>query len=415
MITINDNLSYSNQNDVFVPANSPSILRFTHSKDDPSDIITETLITIDYEVEGEAKQAIFSITGLQQDATDTLFYYDFIDVFKGISGENVRNDIIRQLTGTDVYQDGENLVRKVEIEISIETTVTGTETQSVGVFYLLNGFVQTPSFFSNSFYLYDPNYFVSNYPLLPNKKYNFQFGQSIKLTMFRGYPIDLPILNNTTNRTVLKLDYPSAPTQYFALPYATGSGISNMARFMLSDGANEIWQPTITPTPGTYDLEIYEETAPSVEVLRHTLKLTIVDKCGVYFRWLNSMGSWSHWLFPNVSNTFESKTTERLNNFIESFDQVFPPVNFNNISILGKEVERGFQVGDRFLNLEDFNFIQEIAESKQVYYFNGNKNDDEFSFHWERVDISKFKSKINPAKKNFEIEFTVDRNNQYSH
>jgi len=137
-------------------------------------------------------------------------------------------------------------------------------------------------------------------------------------------------------------------------------------------------------------------------------RLVIGEKsCGKYFRFMNSNGGWSYWLFTNPTVEAEGLMRSQL---LDKFS-TDPLIDDTNFDLLHDGFEESQTVKAQFLQDWEFKIVKEIFTSPYVYLYNLDAYELDYankrSIAWSRCRITNAQvtaSKSNAVTK--QIQFT---------
>ncbi len=150
---------------------------------------------------------------------------------------------------------------------------------------------------------------------------------------------------------------------------ATGydaTSINILQYVTLNDGSKNYDDIGLT-SGQTLRVELYREGGDGYNTRDLVTKLIIGEKsCGKYFRFMNSNGGWSYWLFTNP--TVESEGVMRS----QLFDKFStdPLVEDTNFDLLHDGFEESQTVKAQFLQDWEYSIVKEILTSPYVYVYN---------------------------------------------
>jgi len=142
----------------------------------------------------------------------------------------------------------------------------------------------------------------------------------------------------------------------------------------------------------------------------HTLELDVVDRCGVYLRWLNYKGGYSYWLFSRVYQEAESV---KINDLVTvDLDDMGGSAN---IRPTGYDGTKSIALLASGVNDWQMLHIQEVVKSIDVKMYlqpQGTANPDPDE-SWERMYIESSQiTLVDTKKKIFNVRLSFTRNRQ---
>lgn len=221
-----------------------------------------------------------------------------------------------------------------------------------------------------------------------------------ELTVFKGYPIDFAILIPTAaGGGTLEIDDGTAT---YSLSYTAASTDIVIRVPINTTTANN---PNLNMDVGTKTWQVLFDGVAGGRF--STIKAEIVDKCGaVYLKWLNSLGTWSYWLFDNgYAITQSGKTVETYNEFIPVLAGAQA-----RASVLAKESSYSLETVCYNVTEAKAMMIAELLHSPRVEMY---KNDSLSRYigtaNWRTVDVPKFKQIPSATRtKRYEIRIEID-------
>ncbi|MBC5836781.1 hypothetical protein [Flavobacterium muglaense] len=214
------------------------------------------------------------------------------------------------------------------------------------------------------------------------------------LPYFEGYPIDFAIFGLTTGDT-----YYLKNTSTYNISAPATSSNDKVKRLFLSDGANNEFLTNLiglSTTVNKCELWVNETFKSNLLIKRNE------SKCGVYLKWFNDAGSYSYWLFDEISESIKTDTISELS------------TGFNNLQhltstsqITGKKADNAKVLTTKFNEFER-SYIQSILSSPfvEMYIYNEPfRQMNQYSFIGVAVNESNtvFNKKNNQYKMNVTI------------
>lgn len=219
--------------------------------------------------------------------------------------------------------------------------------------------------------------------------------------MWRGYPFDLTCYTPDTDTIAAFLNGdtfdPDTGTGIYAFALGTGNKVN---RFVFSNGANDndITQETLTMISGKINnlILLVGDLSGEGEVfdVQEWLFAYDAEPChGVYFKFINSMGGWSYWLFTPGKRTRTTKDLGELeNDFNDVQDTISPTVS------IGVEAYDTLEVFSDTVDKNEMLLLAELMESPKIYLFTGHPGVPSNYLNWIEVNLQNKNAVIRQAK-----------------
>jgi len=297
------------------------------------------------------------------------FHYNFKSLIKSLINTN---DFVDSLVPTNAKNvPDSNLIQTYSVTYLI--TFTDSTTENIVKSYT---FTKSANQIGN----------LNNYSNTVN-----QVISPTTLTLFKGYPFDLPVfsdgnytLKNTTNGAT----------------FSATSTSGNIDRLFLHDGQKflsthenrVIADGGIVENPETYeglfDINILQKGYNTLKILSAntltTLTINVKDvNDGVYLKWANKDGGYSYWLFNCIyKDNVRVRDIGFYNTDFESIDNTY-----RTLKSLGKTSNRDRSITAEHLTLAEKNYIEDIIDSPQVDLYLKDKGTLISSTSWQGVEL----------------------------
>lgn len=214
------------------------------------------------------------------------------------------------------------------------------------------------------------------------------------LPYFEGYPIDFSIYGLTTGSTFYLKN-----TSTYNQSDTTISTNDNVKRIFLSDGGNnENLSNAIGLSTTVNKVELYVNGSFKSNLLIKRNE----SRCGTYLKWFNDAGSYSYWLFDEISETLKTDTIDELNTGFNNLQ------NLNSTSqITGKNAENTKALTTKFSEIER-SYIQSILSSPKVEMYVSNEpfiQMNQYSFIG--VSVNDGSTIFNKKHNNYKMNITI--------
>ena len=351
-----------------------------------------------------------------------VFVFNLKQVAKTLLGAFYGNHIYKPIVdnGPGNYRTSEIIPMK-DLYIDLRISITIKLTDNAGV-QTYSNIQDIPFSFANSVsQLLRPNgtnlkeysYQIDHGKLLLHPSGSKSTIQKVKI--FKGYPMRVFKHLEIDKSLIILYQTPWIDEAiYYNFPSNGGINTHYIGGITLSDGINIHPKFSGTST-GTTNPPNFNELSFSFEV---------VDKCGLYFKWLNSKGGISYWLFwKHTVENFKTKdlgevASNRFNLAASESESYYTDLILNLrdgiTQDLGKESNSTITLFDS-IDAEDLEVVREILDSPCVYMYMLPKGTDindtetwqqDFSLAWLRVSIEPYSDNIyNSQKKKHNIKF----------
>lgn len=219
-------------------------------------------------------------------------------------------------------------------------------------------------------------------------------GINYNLTYFEGFPFHIDILKVSGTNDIIVKNLNTENEKNFGTPTEEGSFRINIDK---GSGDNWTFDNVLPLIEGLNRLEVYEGSNFKANLLLYKIK-----KCsGVYLKWFNQNGGYSHYLFDEYY--VNKDTSKDLGSILKS--------DFSNVNeitgivdSIGKETSGTKTIKTRY-NQEEYNILKEIFESPSVQMFNSFEANSEGKF----IDV-KVEGSISHSNKKAlnELKLTID-------
>lgn len=301
---------------------------------------------------------------------DGSFYFNFLDYITAeINTKNFADDLQYNLVDADftsfIYDVTNGCYKEGVVTFKINFIDTTSES-TTRLLHFLSGVNQLENYKKNQI-LFAENPFAILAPV-QNRSNNICY-----LKYWEGYPFEFSFhseietainLKNTTNG----LDYDVTP-------------ISKVNSLFLSDGRIDVTLEDFLPlVNGINKLEFSAEALPANVNL-------IIDKadseCGVYIKFLNSLGRWTYWLFSHkhYRNRNSKSLTEMDNDYYNLEDTISPTIQSGKSS--GETIKCAYER----LNEMQKILLDEISDSPKVLMFTGERFSKANINDWMEVNL----------------------------
>jgi len=319
------------------------------------------------------------------------YYFNFKEYFTAtINTKDFKDDVDYQLDDSDVlsmlYDVNEGHFLKSEIEFKITFDDASEETETVTPVVLAS--VTQLNTFASDKIVPQPKQFI---PLIPALNRN----QLTTLKMWRGYPFEFTgYAENQINEIIIFNE--TSESQFGFIPSA------ELTSVVLTDGYTEIAAPFLGMQPGVNKFHFTSDS----DTLPNKLNIFFEteETCGVYVKFLNRFGRWTHWLFSK--NFFETRTTKYMgeieNDFENIEDTMSPTLQIGKIS------DSSLKVAAKSVSPEFAILLDDIFDSPKIMIFNGVVGQINTYKNWfeTRLKTSSFQIKSpNKKTKNYFLEF----------
>lgn len=179
-----------------------------------------------------------------------------------------------------------------------------------------------------------------------------------ELTYFEGFPFSVDILKATLGADLKIVSLNTTDETTVFNPTATDSFRINIDR---GDGDNFTTSNILPLITGQNKLEIYEN-----DVFKTNLYLTKKENCeGIYLKWFNSQGGFSHYLFDRFFiNQIQGRTLEKVLNY--DFANIEDSTGFLNST--GKQAAETINVKARY-EANEHEVLKDIFKSPYVQMY----------------------------------------------
>lgn len=239
------------------------------------------------------------------------------------------------------------------------------------------------------------------------------------ITVFSGFPFDLGLwtdktslpINNTTNGKSRTLVTSANKTQrlwfedgLFSLGTVDAAGESFYTR-IISLPNGQVYRNDCVDYVSDPVLSIGGNI---VEVGSEKVYINYVDNCGgVYLKWFNLDGSWSYWLFSEVTQT-ETSTSDL--GYTESNGLNLNETNGTFLN-LGKNGSELISLHTVSVSIEQMENIKSILTSPRIELYNGKYKDNANSQKWEVVKLNNRSLQTKNTKRNsFTVSLVIEKN-----
>jgi hypothetical protein len=308
------------------PAYNDSIIRYSSTLTG----MTKSDILID--------NVIFSVYPYQN-----VFSFNFKEIIKARINTNGFEDmILPDLSSNFIYPDT-TLQTTISPIFSVYNDVTG-ETTSKN--YLFTKRVEQLPFYNQK--IKSNNDVIVCLPTTNNFDYQVSF--------FEGYPFDFAIQGLKSGDTY---HFVNSNSGLISNTYTAAT--SDVIRVFISDGANNTtFDNTLVLSSNLNQLELWVNGVQKANINLNKVE----SKCGIYFKWFNSFGAYSYWLFePIYKESIKIKQMDEIAGKWENLQNLT-----SDTELLGKTSIKTLAIQSNF-NQNEKEYLIDILNSPKVVLF----------------------------------------------
>ena len=304
------------------------------------------------------------------------FYFNFKEwVTSIINTDNFKDDVNLDIDGAGYVYDWSKIYLNSDIVFAITLSDANVETATRNTKFL------SATMQLDTYKLKYPINSSLDHPVILSP-YEIATNNTAYLKHWEGYPFDITIY--TGNATTLKISNLSNLLNY------TLNVSNKVNRIALSDGnTTATIQDALPLMDGLNSLKF---TANSLDYFATLDKID--EKCaGHYVKWMNDLGGFNYWLFPNGNRNRKTKDLGEINNDYSNFEDTISPT-----IQMGKTANDVIQVASDVLTEQENLLLSGILDSPKIYLFTGQPFAKAGVNDWMEVSISGSDYRISNAK-----------------
>lgn len=407
-VEITQDIASGSRSSSILCAHNPNILKFKVDTDGKT-IEEVKLQVVWYNVPANIIQP-FYLYGIETGVNEFTYRFDFMELFKIIATDNISDDedLLNPIKIIPAEQN--TLTHLIDYTITVKYTDTSEDeiypeyAPMLKKKYLItNGVKQIPVIsgafrklleaFNSPVWCPCPDYSDADYVEEPFVT---------EMTFFKGYPftIGFNLLASGSPQNIIVKDLTTLlQIQLTGIVY---DDKDQLYRVLLGWGTGQ----ALNFNDGLTTVEI----TSSITAYKKQISLNVVDKPVIYVKWLNSYGYWSYWGFNCAGlSTSDTKTDLIVNKTLDSFFSAT-----GNYNVISKTKVSTLTVFDQHLTLKQKNFIEQIADSLNVYVWTKPQGTEFNAAYWKRVNVDKYKSSTKGTTVSHSVEIELTNPIQYS-
>lgn len=367
---------------------------------------------------GEIWIGDYKFTNLKPDPETGIFTFNIYEAVTTILG-NFGDTYLHLLA--DIIKSDETLYKNIAIALWIEFTDGTKETDNTEI-KACRAVHQIGDLFGETMINFEPGYgystedffFNNRHALLKSEKISFDqlaqqgsaYNQNLKI--FKGYPLDVGFISSPEN-TELKIittgnDDVSINTTTQAVELT-----SWINRVVLSDGVDLHTSLAGLSLDMKYRMVLQLNDTDTDNIFPFNFEIT--DDCGIYLKWMNSEGGWSHWLFNKYYKQPRSvKSLGRISDYNKTL--IGTQGNYSNI---GQASDVNIHLSARFIPYEYFIQVAELPTAPILYMYTGKKGALPTVNDWLKITVDDYKDNLRDnERKLYDVSLIFSLPNQYA-